>query len=126
MLSLLSESVSLLDMMWAFAHMCSSACHPFVRPEMKDEGPLALDGARHPVLELLSDKYVPNKVFLSEVSSMCIITGPNMSGKSCYLRMVGVNTVLAHIGCYVVASWACFSLVDRLVRVMETCIGYST
>lgn len=55
--------------------MISSSEARFVRPEITDSGPLALDGARHPILEILHDDYVPNKVFLSEVSSMAIITG---------------------------------------------------
>ena len=95
--------------------MVSSSAYNFVRPEMMHSGPLAVDGGRHPIIELLSDGYVPNKIFLSQVNNMCVVTGPNMSGKSCYLKMVCVNLVLAHCGCYVAADWACFSLIDRLV-----------
>eukprot|EP00850_Spirogloea_muscicola_P017828 SM000157S02058 [mRNA] locus=s157:50974:56629:- [translate_table: standard] len=116
-LALLSESLCFLDMMVnAFAFLVSSnPSKEFVRPEFTTDGPLAIEGGRHPVLEkLLEDEYVPNNTFLSEASNMMIITGPNMSGKSTYLRQVAVITILAHIGCHVPARFASFQIVDRL------------
>eukprot|EP00850_Spirogloea_muscicola_P010194 SM000059S18671 [mRNA] locus=s59:346470:352381:+ [translate_table: standard] len=116
-LALLSESLCFLDMMVnAFAFLVSSnPSKEFVRPEFTTNGPLAIEGGRHPVLEkLLEDEYVPNNTFLSEASNMMIITGPNMSGKSTYLRQVAVITILAHVGCHVPARFASFQIVDRL------------
>ncbi|EFJ30915.1 hypothetical protein SELMODRAFT_88599 [Selaginella moellendorffii] len=115
-LMLLSESLSLIDMITAFASMVSlKPAGSYVRPEFTEDGPIAIETGRHPILESLpSGDFVANNTFLSEASNMVIVTGPNMSGKSTYLHQVALITILAHIGCYVPAQFASFRVVDRL------------
>jgi DNA mismatch repair protein MSH4 len=76
LLSLLCDGIALVDVLWAFTHMVSTAQTEFVKPEFSEPGaPLALDGARHPLLEQRTANVVANQTFLSEVGTMCIITG---------------------------------------------------
>ncbi|KAJ7271034.1 muts domain V-domain-containing protein [Mycena rebaudengoi] len=90
-----SEAVALVDMLWSFAH--TSIMRNYVRPEFT--GTLAIKSGRHPVLETITSAgtLVPNDVYCDDSSSFQIVQGPNMSGKSTYLRQVGLLTVLAII-----------------------------
>ncbi|CAM6083505.1 unnamed protein product [Calypogeia fissa] len=123
LLSLLSESLSLLDMMVnSFANFLSTKePNAYARPEFSENGPLVIEAGRHPVLEGTSSKeFVPNNTFLAEVSNVMLVSGPNMSGKSTYLRQVALITILAHIGCYVPANFASFRIVDHLFTRLGT------
>ncbi|MCE0483260.1 MAG: DNA mismatch repair protein MutS [Methylacidiphilales bacterium] len=89
----------------------------YIQPEMNDGGQLILEEARHPVLEQLpaSEKFVPNDARLdTETERLIILTGPNMAGKSTYIRQVAVLALLAHCGCFVPAKRAIVSLLDRI------------
>jgi DNA mismatch repair protein MutS len=89
----------------------------YFQPEMNDGGLLLLEEARHPVLEQLpaSEKFVPNDVRLDlETERLVILTGPNMAGKSTYIRQVAVLALLAHCGCFVPAKRAVVGLLDRI------------
>ncbi|CAL9107996.1 unnamed protein product [Musa textilis] len=116
MLTLLAEVLNLLDMIVnSFAHIISTKpVDRYTRPEFTDNGPVAIDAGRHPILESLHSDFVPNNLFLSEASSMVIVTGPNMSGKSTYLQQVCLIIILAQIGCYVPARFASLRVVDRI------------
>ena len=80
---------------------------------MSDKHIIKLEGARHPVLESQSG-FVPNDVMMNKQRSFLLITGPNMGGKSTYLRTVALVTVLAQSGCFVPATHAKVGLVDRI------------
>jgi DNA mismatch repair protein MutS len=89
----------------------------YVQPEMNGDGLILLEEARHPVLEQLatSEKFVPNDVRLEvETERLVILTGPNMAGKSTYIRQVAVLALLAHCGCFVPAKRAVIGLLDRI------------
>jgi DNA mismatch repair protein MutS len=89
----------------------------YIQPEMNDSGLLLLEEARHPVLEQLpaNEKFVPNDVRLDlETERLVILTGPNMAGKSTYIRQVAVLALLAHCGCFVPARRAVVGLLDRI------------
>jgi len=89
----------------------------YIQPEMNDGGLLLLEEARHPVLEQLpaNEKFVPNDVRLEvETERLVILTGPNMAGKSTYIRQVAVLALLAHCGCFVPAKRAVVGLLDRI------------
>ena len=89
----------------------------YVQPEMNDGGLLLLEESRHPVLEQLpaGEKFVPNDVRLDlETERLIILTGPNMAGKSTYIRQVAVLALLAHCGCFVPARRAVIGLLDRI------------
>ncbi|XP_062027978.1 DNA mismatch repair protein MSH4 isoform X1 [Rosa rugosa] len=121
-LTLLAEALCLLDMIVnSFAHTISNkpADH-YTRPEFTDDGPMAIEAGRHPILESIHNDFVPNNVFLSEASNMVLIVGPNMSGKSTYLQQVCLIVILAQIGCYVPARFSTLRVVDRIFTRMGT------
>ncbi|XP_075918422.1 mutS protein homolog 4-like [Petromyzon marinus] len=107
----LADAVSMVDMLLAFAHRTTLT--KSVRPEFSDT--LALKGARHPILErVLGWPLVPNDVFLSDASNFLVVTGPNNSGKSTLLRQVALCQVMAQIGCFVPADFACVRIADQI------------
>ncbi len=84
-------------------------------PELVEEPRLALEGARHPVVERYSESpFVPNDLDLHAARRMLVITGPNMGGKSTYMRQTALIVVLAHIGSYVPATRARIGPLDRI------------
>ncbi len=87
----------------------------YVRPEILAEDVLEIRGGRHPVVEMdLDTGFVPNDVIFSEGERLRIITGPNMSGKSTYLRQVALIILMAQMGSFVPAEGANIGLVDRI------------
>ncbi|PHZ13648.1 uncharacterized protein RHIMIDRAFT_236703 [Rhizopus microsporus ATCC 52813] len=107
-----SEAIALLDMLASLASCKLS--YGYVRPTFS--GVLAIKSGRHPVLDhILTFPLVPNDTFASLSSSFQFITGPNMSGKSTYLRQVALLNVMAHIGSFVPAEYASFRLCDQLL-----------
>ncbi|KAF7126754.1 hypothetical protein RHSIM_Rhsim11G0009700 [Rhododendron simsii] len=116
MLTLLAEVLCLLDMIVnSFAHTISTkAVDQYIRPRFTDNGPLAIDAGRHPILESIHNDFIPNNTFLSEASNMIIVVGPNMCGKSTYLQQVCLIVILAQIGCYIPARYGTIRVVDRI------------
>ncbi|KAH7337743.1 muts domain V-domain-containing protein [Rhizoctonia solani] len=108
-----SEAIGLLDMLWSFAH--TSILHNYTRPEFT--GTLAIKAGRHPVLETVqvAGNFVPNDTYACDGSSFQIIEGPNMSGKSTYLRQIGTLAIMAMCGCFVPAEYASFRIHDALL-----------
>jgi DNA mismatch repair protein MutS len=88
----------------------------FVRPEFAEDSVLEIRGGRHPVVEqrLKDERFVPNDVSFSDDELIHIITGPNMSGKSTYLRQVALIVLMAQIGSFVPAESARLGIVDRI------------
>lgn len=88
----------------------------YVRPQLKRDGELLISAGRHPVVEemLGESPFVPNDTHLSETQHLALITGPNMAGKSTYMRQVALIVLMAHIGSFVPAKKAAISLVDRI------------
>ncbi len=85
------------------------------RPNLSEDRGISIVDGRHPVVEqIISDPFVANDVELREQESLMIITGPNMGGKSTYMRQVAVIVILAQIGAYVPAASANIGLVDRI------------
>ncbi|XP_043716214.1 DNA mismatch repair protein MSH4 isoform X4 [Telopea speciosissima] len=121
-LTLLAEVLCLLDMIVnSFAYTISTKpVDRYTRPEFTDNGPLAIDAGRHPILETIHNDFIPNSIFLSEASNMVIVMGPNMSGKSTYLQQVCLLVILGQIGCYVPARFSSLRVVDRIFTRMGT------
>jgi DNA mismatch repair protein MutS len=94
----------------------TAALNAYVRPEVTDNTVLEIMNGRHPVVEryLSSDRFVPNDSIFGEGELVRIITGPNMSGKSTFLRQVALIVLMAQMGSYVPASSARIGLVDRI------------
>jgi DNA mismatch repair protein MutS len=87
----------------------------FCRPVLSDDGGINITQGRHPVVEaLLDDPFVANDVRFDQDRKMLIITGPNMGGKSTYMRQVALIVLLAHIGSYVPAEAAEMGILDRI------------
>jgi len=108
-----SEAIAMLDMLWSFAHV--SIMKNYVRPEFT--GTLAIKSGRHPILENVQSvgMVVPNDVYCSDCTAFQVIHGPNMSGKSTYLRQIGLLTIMAQCGCFVPAEYASFRIHDHLL-----------
>jgi DNA mismatch repair protein MutS len=90
--------------------------HRFVRPQLSEDGELHIVAGRHPVVEVTrrEEPFVPNDVHFSQDEEILIITGPNMAGKSTYLRQVALIVLMAQIGSFVPADEAYLGLVDRI------------
>ena len=89
----------------------------YVRPKLNNKGILRIKDGRHPVIEqmIAHDMFIPNDTFLDEDSHrLVIITGPNMAGKSTYMRQTALIVLMAQLGSFVPASQADISLVDRI------------
>ena len=87
----------------------------YVMPELSDEPGLRIEGGRHPVVErVLDDPFVPNDLELTDGRRMLVITGPNMGGKSTYMRQAALILVLASIGSFVPATRAVIGPFDRI------------
>ncbi|XP_075304759.1 mutS protein homolog 4 [Odontesthes bonariensis] len=107
----LSDAVSMLDMLLSLAHACTIS--DYVRPEFTDT--LAIKQGRHPILERMAvQQPVSNNSYISEGSNFVIITGPNMSGKSTYLKQVALCQIMAQIGSFVPAEYASFRVADQI------------
>jgi len=95
----------------------SAQLHRHCRPQLENSSRLEIINGRHPVLDrtLTGEKFVPNDTAMDpETSRLQILTGPNMAGKSTYLRQVALITIMAQIGAYVPAESAVIGLVDRV------------
>ena len=112
-----SVSIAQLDVLVNFARLAAS--RNYVRPEFTEDGELTIAGGRHPVIEKLletrGERFVPNDLYLNDAGQqILIITGPNMGGKSTYLRQAALLVVMAQIGCYVPAISARLPITDRI------------
>ncbi|MDR1375573.1 MAG: DNA mismatch repair protein MutS [Holosporaceae bacterium] len=95
-----------------FAHIAEE--RNYVRPEISSDSILKIEGGRHPVLEIHQKEFIHNDCNLNLQERICLLTGPNMAGKSTYLRQNALIVILAQIGCYVPAKSATLGIVDRL------------
>lgn len=103
-----------LDVLLALATVAAE--NSFVKPEFNSEGKIILRASRHPVLDrAMRGGFVPNDVLLDNDSDrLIILTGPNMAGKSTFMRQIALSCILAQAGSFVPASFASLSLVDRV------------
>ncbi|KAL7330113.1 MutS protein msh4 [Mucor circinelloides] len=108
-----SEAIALLDFLTSLASYNLNSTQ-LVRPEFSNT--LAIKSGRHPILEcILLVPVVPNDTFTSLSSSFQFVTGPNMSGKSTYLKQIALLAIIAQIGSFVPAEYASFRLCDQML-----------
>ena len=104
------------DVLASFAHV--AALRGFTRPQFDDSGDLEVRQGRHPVIEqhsAIGERFVPNDLFLNRAThAILVLTGPNMGGKSTYLRQTALLVILAQMGSFVPAQSMRLSLVDRI------------
>ena len=110
----LANRIANLDIVSNFAHIATK--NSYVKPEMNEGEILEIKGGRHPIVETLipSGTYVKNDIILDDKNNLIISTGPNMSGKSTYMKQVALNIIMAHIGSYVAADYAKIPIVDKI------------
>ncbi len=114
-LKLISSAIANLDVLISFAEI--SKTNRYVRPEIvESDKTLIIKEGRHPVVEAVSkEKFIPNDTLLDEGENRTmILTGPNMAGKSTYMRQTAIIALMAHIGCFVPAKSAKIPIIDRI------------
>ncbi|HEX3797683.1 MAG TPA: DNA mismatch repair protein MutS, partial [Verrucomicrobiae bacterium] len=109
-----ASALAQLDVLASFAE--TARLHGHCRPQVGEAGVLLIRDGRHPVLEqnLNEERFVPNDTQLGAGAQIALITGPNMAGKSTYIRQVALLALLAHTGSFIPAAEARIDLVDRI------------
>ncbi|MBD7983605.1 DNA mismatch repair protein MutS [Sporosarcina sp. Sa2YVA2] len=110
----LAGILSELDVLLSFSTV--SEKYRFVKPQFHAGRALDIKNGRHPVVEKMMDisLYVPNNCTLTEDANMLLITGPNMSGKSTFMRQVALTVIMAQMGCYVPCEYAKLPVTDQI------------
>ena len=108
-----AKIISEIDMLQAFS--VSSDQYKFVRPTFVKEHSLKLYDCRHPVIEqVMKDKYIPNDIVMDHTTNILLITGPNMAGKSTYMRQCAITIIMAQMGCFVPCREAYLPIFDKI------------
>ncbi len=111
----IQENAHILGSLDVFQSLATAAVkYHFVRPQMSEDVSLSIKQGRHPVVEALDGRFVPNDVFFDEDQQIILLTGPNMAGKSTYLRQVALLVIMAQMGSFIPAQEAKIGLVDRI------------
>ena len=105
-------AVAQLDVLSTFAERAKSL--KYVAPEFVSEDGINIVGGRHPVVEQIAQPFIANDVALSPYRQLLLITGPNMGGKSTFMRQTALIVLLAHCGCFVPAQSAKIGKIDRI------------
>lgn len=110
----LAQIISEIDVLQCFASV--SEKRHYVKPIFNKERKIVIKDGRHPVVEKVMDaqEYVPNDCYMDKEREMLLITGPNMSGKSTFMRQIALTSILAQIGCFVPASQAILPVFDQV------------
>lgn len=113
-LLVLSKSLAILDVSLSFSRLARE--NNYVRPHVDKKRNLELTNSRHPVIEDLQgrENFIANDIYMDDKEHFFIITGPNMAGKSTYLRQIALITLMAHMGSFVPADYALIPLTDRI------------
>ena len=113
-LQALAKAVSELDVLTSFAEL--SEQRHYIKPLFTNERKVVLKDGRHPVVEkvMSAQEYVPNDCFMDRDRELLLITGPNMSGKSTYMRQIALTAIMAQIGCFVPAAEAVLPVFDQV------------
>jgi DNA mismatch repair protein MutS len=108
-----AHSLAILDVITTFAER--SVRYQFNRPQFSDTTVIDIKDGWHPVVaEVQTDPFIPNDVRFTDSEKLFVITGPNMGGKSTFMRQIALIVILAHAGCYVPASTATLGQIDRI------------
>ena len=109
----ISKVISEIDVIQSFAFI--SEKYNYVRPKLNNKHEIKVIDSRHPVVEkVIKDSYVENDIIMDKNTNILLITGPNMAGKSTYMRQLGIITIMAQIGCFVPAKKANLPIFDKI------------
>ena len=109
----ISKIISEVDMLLSFSIVSDE--NKFIRPKLVETKELRLIECRHPVVEkVIKDKYVSNDIVMDNNTNILLITGPNMAGKSTYMRQCAITIIMAQIGCFVPCKSAIMPLFDKI------------
>ena len=109
----ISKVISEIDVMQSFATISEE--NNYVRPTLNKDNIIELKNNRHPVVEkVIETEYVPNDIIMDKDTNILLITGPNMAGKSTYMRELAITVIMAQIGCFVPASSANLPIFDAI------------
>ena len=112
-LQFLAKQLAKLDMLQAFARVSKE--NNYVRPVITDKSMINIKAGRHPVIEhFLDEPFIANDLYMDENESVILITGPNMSGKSTFMRQIALIAIMAQIGCFVPAKSAEIPIFDAI------------
>ncbi|HEY8543319.1 MAG TPA: DNA mismatch repair protein MutS [Pseudothermotoga sp.] len=112
----LADFLASIDVLSSLAYAATR--YGYTKPKFQPDGTLYLKNSRHPVVEKLVDNFVPNDLFMDQSKSFVILTGPNMSGKSTFIRQVALIALMAQIGSFVPADEAILPVFDRIFAKM--------
>ena len=108
-----AKTISEIDVLLSFATVSSE--NNYVRPNLVDKHEINIINNRHAVVEkVLEGEYVPNDIVMNEDTNILLITGPNMAGKSTYMRELAITVIMAQIGCFIPASEATMMVFDSI------------
>ena len=108
----IAAAIAELDVLATFAERAATL--NFSTPQFSDDAQINIAQGRHPVVEAQVERFTANDTTLSEARRMLLITGPNMGGKSTYMRQVALIALLAHVGCFVPAQQAILGEIDQI------------
>ena len=105
--------ISEVDMLQSFSVVSDN--YKYVRPNIIDDRNIKLIDCRHPVVEqVMKDKYIPNDIIMDKTTDILLITGPNMAGKSTYMRQFAITVIMAQMGCFVPCKSCMMPLFDKI------------
>ena len=109
----IAKIISEVDMLQSFSVV--SDAYKFVRPTLTDEKVIKMIECRHPVVEqVMKDKYIPNDIIMDKTTDILLITGPNMAGKSTYMRQCAITVIMAQIGYFVPCKSCTMPIFDKI------------
>ena len=107
-----ARAIAIIDCLQSLAFVANS--YGYVKPEISIGYALDIEDGRHPVIEKILTGFTPNSTKLNENQKLMVLTGPNMGGKSTYIRQVALITLMAHLGSFVPAKKALIPLIDKI------------
>lgn len=109
----IAKIISEIDMLQSFSIV--SDTYKFVRPNLTEEKSIKMIECRHPVVEqVMKDKYIANDIIMDKTTDILLITGPNMAGKSTYMRQCAITVIMAQIGCFVPCKSCTIPIFDKI------------
>lgn len=107
-----AKTIAKIDVFSNFAHI--SYQNDYVKPKIAIDGVMDIRNGRHPIVERNVEKFISNDTFISKDKNFIILTGPNMAGKSTYMRQIAIISIMMQIGCFVPAESAILPIFDRI------------